>query len=183
MTEATKENPAPLDAYETAKPGEPIWTVQGGDPLGGPLLRVWAVFARIQAHTIPEQGVEYVFKQILTAANNNPPENEDEKKELLIRALETEQISWSMDEYRKGHAVEMQKEIKRINEFDRLDIYDIRRRCASLISNFFSELNDYREELIKHNWLMAESELDNEIAGSILALRAIHKQIEIRRGK
>src|SRR3982750_1163012 len=93
---------APLDAYVTAKPNEPTWTVQGGDPLGGPLLRIWAVFARIQAGVIPEQGTEFVYEQILKAANNNPPENERERDELLIRATKTEEVSWSMDTYRSG---------------------------------------------------------------------------------
>lgn len=179
--EATKDHPAPLDAFESAKPNEPIWTVQGGDPLGAPLLRIWAVFARIQAGVITANCTNGVFEQILRAANNNPPANEREEEALLVRATATEEISWSFDRYLKHGAVSKgeEKEDRTFDEFARLDIYDIRRRTASRISNFFSELHDYREQLKKHNWL--DEELDNQIEGTICALKSIEAKIKIGR--
>lgn len=179
MTEATKSNPAPLDAFETAKPNEPIWTVQGGDPLGAPLLRIWSLFARICAGRIPQQGVEYVFEEIRKAATSNPPENEKALDELLIRATETEQISWSMDEYRKGQASEEQVQVERIDDFERMDIFDVRRNAAQRISTFFSELNDFREELLKREWLTLE--LDVEMQTEIDRLRKLMKKLNVKR--
>lgn len=179
MTEATKSNPAPLDAFESAKPDEPIWTVQGGDPLGGPLLRIWAIFARIQAGPTIPNVVNFVFEEILKAANKNIPREDKEKEELLIRATETEQISWTMDEYRQGISSGEYIPRKSFDVNERLDIHDIRRRCASFISASFSELNDYREALLNHGWL--ETKLDHEMKEIILDLRLLHDKIEIRR--
>lgn len=179
MTEATKTNPSPLDAFDTAKPDEPIWTVQGGDPLGAPLLRIWALFARIQAGRIPEQEVNYVFEQIRGAASNNPPKNTKAGNELLIRATETEQISWSMDEYRKGQVSEEQVQVKRIDDFERMDIFDVRRKTAERISAFFSELNDLREELLKREWLTWK--LDVEIQTEIDHLRKLMEKLDVKR--
>ena len=48
---STKDEPGPLDGLLTAKPGEPIFTLQGGDPLAAPLVREWARQARERAHS------------------------------------------------------------------------------------------------------------------------------------
>lgn len=170
-----KLSSSPLDAYFTAKPNEPTWTVQGGDPLGGPLLRLWAHFARIQANAYPGRGLEGIFEQILKAANHNMPDKPSDREELLVRATETEYVSWNMDEYLKGYSSEEIRSWKTANVFDKLDVFDVRRRAASLISNFFSELNDYREQLAKLGSL--SEELDNKLQGTILALRSIQKEI------
>lgn len=180
--EATKTNPAALDAFETAKSDEPIWTVQGGDPLGAPLLRIWAVFARIRAGIIPDQGTEIVYAELLKAAQNNRPEHQNEIDGLLIRATETEQVSWSMDNYIKGLTAEEVEELKQAIEFNRLDLYDLRRKCASFISAFFSEFNDYRLELIKREYLAEGDFIDHQMQRAIADLRYILSTIEIRRG-
>jgi hypothetical protein len=49
MSTEEAEVVAPLDAYATAKPDEPTFTLQGGDPLAGPLVRTWAFLARRRA--------------------------------------------------------------------------------------------------------------------------------------
>lgn len=137
------EIPAPLDAYETAKPDEPTWTVQGGDPLGAPLLRVWAIFARIQAGVIPDQGTEAVYAQLLKAANNNPPENDREKHGLLLRATQTEEVSWSMDDYRAGRTAAEGSKSPAENSLDekaRLDLHDFRVRSAQKLNDMVYEL-------------------------------------------
>jgi hypothetical protein len=179
VIEATKSNPAPLDAFETAKPYEPIWTVQGGDPLGAPLLRIWAIFARIQADIIPEQGSEAIYSEILRAARENIPDDKRNREDLLVRATQTEEISWTFDEYRKGIASYEITEQKPATALDQLDIYDLRRRCASLISSFASELNEYRWKLKEYNFLTEE--IDNAVEGTLLALKSVREQIDIRR--
>jgi hypothetical protein len=181
--EATKSDPAPLDAFETAKPDEPIYTLQGGDPLSSPLLRIWAHFARIQAGIIPPRGIEGIFEEILRAANNNEPESEAGKDDLLVRATQTEQISWLMDNYRKGYSIEEREEIAKTTVFNKLDVYDIRRKCCSLMSTFFSEFNDFRLELIDREYLREGDYIDHQILRAIADLRYIMSTMEIRRGE
>lgn len=183
MVEATKSTPAPLDAFETAKPDEPIYTVQGGDPLGAPLLRLWALFARIRAGVIPEQNSAHIYEEILKAAQNNRPEKKKERDGLLVRATKTEEVSWQMDDYRKGLSVEELKELEHADEFDRLDLYDLRRRCASFMSGFWSELNEFRLELIRREYLAENDYIDHQIRRLIEDIKYIHSTIEIRRGQ
>lgn len=180
--QSTKTDPAPLDAFESAKADEPIWTVQGGDPLGAPLLRIWTIFARIRAGVIPDQGTEIIYAEILKAAQNNQAETEKDSDGFKARATETEIISWSMDQYFKGLVYEETEEKKQAVEFDRLDLYDIRRRCASFMSGFFSELNDYRLELMARGYLAENDYIDHQIRRVIEDLRYIHSTIEVKRG-
>lgn len=181
MIEATKETPAPLDAYETAKDGEPIWVAQGGHPLSAPLLRVWSIFARIMAGVIPDQGTEIVYAEMLRAAQMNRPDTNAEREGLLIRATQTEEISWAMDDYRNGLAVEEREEIIIAVEFDRLDLFDLRRRCATFMSMFWSEMNEYRLELIRREYMVEGDYIDHQIRRVIDDLKYIHSTIEIRR--
>lgn len=181
--EATKKYPAPLDAFDTLKDGEPGWTVQGGDPLGGPLLRIWAHMARIQAGMVPPRGIEFILEQILKAAQNNIPNSEKKREGLLLRATETEQISWAMDDYRNGLTEVEVEEFKAIaGEFDRLDLYDLRRRCTTFISNFFSEMDDIRLELIKREYLIKGDFIDHQFKRIEADLRWLMGTIEIKRG-
>lgn len=175
----TDEVVPPLDAYATAKPDEPIWTVQGGDPLGGPLLRIWAVFARIRAGVIKGGETNVIFEQILKAANKNPPENEREKDDLLVRATLTEQISWDMDAYRKGnHHVEQEEEVAPI-ALDRIDLHDLKVRAAQKLSSFRGELNEIREALQKAGY--TEQEPLSDLKTAIYNLGLLKDMIEPRR--
>lgn len=180
--EASKQNPAPLDAHLTAKFNEPVWTGQGGDPLIPPLIRIWAIYARIRAGAIPQNGVEGVYEEILRAANNNPPANDTEREDLLTRAMQTEEISWAMDDYIKGLETEEVKEIKKVNTFERLDLYDLRRRTCEFLSNFFSQFNDYRLELIERNYMREEDFIDRQMLRVIDDIKWLMSTIEIRRG-
>ena len=178
--EATKENPAPLDAYETAKPDEPIFTLQGGDPLAAPLVRLWAYLARVRAGLRGD--VSWIDAPIFVAKSTSLEHDPKACNDLLVRATAAEQVSWHMDGYRRGE-IHHEAEIQSISELDKLDIYDIRRKCSTAISNFFSELDEYREELIRRGFFENDSEIDNSITGAILSLRTVHNHIEIKRGK
>jgi hypothetical protein len=179
MIEATKENPAPLDGYESAKPDEPIFTLQGGDPLAAPLVRMWAYLARIRAGLSGDASM--IDAPIFVAKTTSVSHDPQACNELLVRATAAEQISWHMDGYRRGEITHA-AEIQRVSDLDKLDIYDVRRRCSSAISNFFSELNDFREELIRRGFFENGSEIDNSILGAILSLKTVHGLVEIRRG-
>ncbi len=80
--ENTKEVPGPFDGFATAKPGEPIFTLQGGDPIAARLVHLWAWRARKIA--IREMG--------------DTPKGQA----LLLRAREAEKVAWSMEEYLRG---------------------------------------------------------------------------------
>lgn len=84
MTEthiSTKDKPGDYDAIETLKPGEPVFPVQGGDPLGPATVQFWADGARKMAR-----------------------ETEDEKKRetLLRKASMAEEVAWAMKDYQSG---------------------------------------------------------------------------------
>ena len=174
--EATKENPAPLDAYETAKPDEPIFTLQGGDPLAAPLVRIWAYLARVRAGLSGD--VTMIDAPIYIAKITNVEHDPEECKKLLVRASAAEQVSWYMDGYRRGEINEI-NELQRMDELDRLDVYDIRRRTASLISNFFSALDEYRTKLKEYKFLSEDT--DRVIDEAIALLRSIDKEIGIEK--
>jgi hypothetical protein len=173
--------PPPLDAYETLKPDEPGWTVQGGDPLGGPLLRIWAAFTRLRAGVITPGAVNTVFEEIRAAANRHPPENERERDGLLIRATRTEEVSWNMDVYLKGEA----KFEEQLHEADdepdalaRIDLHDYRVRAVSKINNAVAELVEIDEELAKRDFDAGGMPI---IDGIIAELKALSDAIEPRR--
>ena len=148
--------PPPLDAYVTAKPDEPTWSVQGGDPLGGPLLRIWAAFARIQAGVIKPGVVDGIFAELLNAANKNPPENDRERTGLLIRATQTEEVSWTMDEYRAGRTgADIDPNVPLENSLDekaRLDLHDRRVHAAQTVNNMVAELNDISQAMTQFDF-------------------------------
>lgn len=156
MTEVltpTKEHPAPLDAFETAKPDEPIWTVQGGDPLGPPLLRIWAWAARIRAGvidpSIPDQ--ESITRDIVAAAHDHNVAHDDkEVRNLKVRATATEEISWTMEEYAKGQLNSDQPSAAaetHLDELTRIDLHDLRIRFISKLGNAIFELREMGKAL------------------------------------
>lgn len=84
MTEShisTKDKPGDYDAIETAKPGEPLFPIQGGDPFGPPTVLHWAKLAR-------EAG--------------EASDDERESDRLLRKATSAEQVAWAMQEYQRG---------------------------------------------------------------------------------
>lgn len=84
MTEShisTKDKPGDYDAIETAKPDEPLFAIQGGDPLGPKTVLFWASEARKAAGEI---------------------ENDKERERLLRKATMAEDVAWAMQEYQRG---------------------------------------------------------------------------------
>ncbi len=71
---STKETVGDYDAIETAKPGEPIFTLQGGDPFSPDTILHWAGLAR--------------------AAGLVADKPEDAAK-LLKKATAAEQVAWA----------------------------------------------------------------------------------------
>lgn len=112
LVEHTKEVPGPLDGMETAKPGEPVFTLQGGDPLGARLVRLWAFGARVRAGIVQVEKWtgDAVFNEFLDAAKGAIA-HDKKKDELLVRATEAESISWDMDRYRRNEPAQVEEKI------------------------------------------------------------------------
>jgi hypothetical protein len=178
MTEATKTTPAPLDAYETAKPNEPVFTLQGGDPLAAPLVRLWALLARVRANTIRGDS-EWIYPPLESALRSIVEHDPRECDNLLLRATQAEVVSWEMDSYAKGE--ESEAEVKRLemDEFTKLDVYDIRRRFASAISSFASDVAAYKIALSNRGVL--DEGLAMLIDKGLDQLNLIRDQVKIER--
>jgi hypothetical protein len=176
--EASKNIPSPLDGYESAKPDEPVFTLQGGDPLAAPLVRIWAYLARVR--TGLKGDASMIEAPIFAAMSTSVEHDEKECRNLLIRATEAEQVSWHMDGYRRGEIVTVHETGDRVAELERLELSDARRKCASLLSNAFSELNDYRIEFSERGF--ATEELNDIFLATIQALRNLHSQVKLERG-
>lgn len=176
--EASKSSPAPLDAYETAKPDEPIFVLQGGDPLAAPLVRIWAYLARVRAGLSGDATM--IDAPIYVAKTTSVEHDPEECKNLLVRATAAEQVSWHMDGYRRGEINQI-AEIQKINSLERLDFYDICKRMQGAISNSISTINDYREELRSRGFVEHGDSIDFTTDRSLRVLKSLSELVENRR--
>jgi hypothetical protein len=181
MSTEEAEVVAPLDAYATAKPDEPTFTLQGGDPLAGPLVRTWAFLARRRAGLARfEQGS---FSELIEAAIGNSVEHdEQEHNNLLVRATAAEQVSWSMDDYRRGnHHTDKPTEAAdtHLNELQRIDLHDMKVRIAQKLSSFAGAMVEMAQELSDRGY-QDEDTLEHmaQVSGF---LRSLNETIEPRR--
>lgn len=171
---------APLDAYATAKPDEPTWTVQGGDPLGAPLLRLWSQLARIMCGQISPTSFDP--NEAVNAALETELPNVAEQDELLKRATLTEEISWDMDAYRKGQATDAEPETsgEKLSVDERLDLYDLRNFAASRLNNAVGELTEIYDRLQAAGF--EDADVFNALRSSRLALASASKRVRVQRG-
>lgn len=138
---------APLDAYVTAKPAEPTFTLQGGDPLAAPLVETWADFARMQAGVLSSEAATAAFMRLCVAAKNNKPDNDRDTEALLIRATAAEEVSWNMQAYFKGQNFAETVHDTGPDEKARIDLHDYRVHAASRLRNAEGELVEIRGNL------------------------------------
>jgi hypothetical protein len=81
---STKEQVGTYDAIETLKPGEPVFPLQGGDPLAPFCVIIWAWKARKLARTL------------------DPDKDAKEIERLLRKASAAEEVAWAMRDYQRG---------------------------------------------------------------------------------
>jgi len=170
--------PSPLDAYVSAEPDEPVFTLQGGDPLAGPLVIMWARLARARCGLgfEPEASLHWmdkVFRDYQVTASN-------EREDLLRRATEAETICWAMSAYRKGQTQQIVDDEEQRSVAARLDLHDYKIYCANRISNAFSEMNDMMSELDK---LDPDNPVIESIRNEIVSLRTLFNEVEPRPGR
>jgi hypothetical protein len=181
MSTPEVEAVAPLDAYVTAKPDEPTFTLQGGDPLAAPLVRIWAFLARRRAG-IARFDKETFGEMIEAAIGNTVVDDDREHNNLLVRATAAEEVSWAMDAYRKGnHSTDRPTEAAdtHLTELQRIDLHDLKVRVAQKLSNFRCELLELHEALQKAGYTELEPLSDLKTAAYNLNL--LNEMIEPRR--
>jgi hypothetical protein len=178
---STEEVVAPLDAYATAKPDEPTFTLQGGDPLAGPLVRIWAFLARRRAGAV--RFADKTFEETIEAAiGNSVADDERERDNLLLRATAAEKVSWEMDAYRRGdHSTDLPTEAAdtHLNELQRIDLHDLKVRAAQKLSSFRCELLEIQEALAKAGF--NDDEVLQRLGSASDALKALNEAVEPRR--
>lgn len=183
MEISTKDHPGEFDAFETAKPGEPIFTIQGGDPFGPPTVQFWADLARDTARKLrsgpdaTEEMPEY-----------EPSEADKVKAEKLLRkATSAEQVSWAMIAYQRGHTETPPETRARYNEDQPLpeDGNDRSAQRKLLIAgvgqlnNALSIANDLAEQL---DGLNLHPDAVRDIKDAVGIMKAAAEKIEPRRG-
>lgn len=159
------------DAYETAKPGEPTFTIQGGDYIAPHAVQFWADFARAQGRAILV-GTKVVRAEATFTYGKTPrsykPTTRDEREadKLLRKATSAEMESWRMQAYQRGHE---EQEGARANyqtdEPDSAAELDVRReriKAAGQLNNAISSANEAADKL-------AEMQVIPEIVASIRA--------------
>lgn len=97
------------DAHETAKPNEPTFTVQGGDPAGPWTVQFWADLARATARSLLDgttiRRPRYEFVTTEASDDFEPSEADKVAADVWLRkATAAEQVGWTMKAYQRGEA-------------------------------------------------------------------------------
>lgn len=114
------------DAMVTAKPNEPVLTLQGGDPFAAPTVLFWVSLAR--------------------AAGMAADKPEDAEK-LLRKASSAELVAWAMMAYLKGEKIE--EEAAHVEEIDKTELTIALVQTVRRIHNAVGEIADAADALGK----------------------------------
>lgn len=92
---STPERAGEYDAIETAKPGEPLFSLQGGDRFAPECVSLWAQRARQSA------------VDCFALAASEPSKRKADKliaegEKLARKATAAEEVVWAMQEYQRG---------------------------------------------------------------------------------
>lgn len=143
---STKDRPGDFDALETAKDGEPIFVLQGGDPHAPPTVGHWASLFRAAALLEPN----------------------DEKREAMLRkATNAEAVAWAMQEYQRGYQPDqtVADDLAAVHADDEKTLLA---RLADRLYNALSEANDVAEALTRNTGVDVGIPLQIEKAVNVL---------------
>jgi hypothetical protein len=152
---STKDRPGEYDALETAKEGEPIFVLQGGDPLSSPTIHHWVALYRAQAAK---------------------EENREKREAMLRKATAAETVAWAMDEYRRGELAAGRTE-DRDHGLDGSERSAILARGADRVYNAIAELTDLAAVLFQQDEAAAADLLE----ASVRSLKVAVEEFEPRR--
>lgn len=116
---STKDRPGEYDAFETAKPGEPIFTLQGGDIHAPATIEFWADLHR-------------------TAGRKEP--KAELRTKMLRKATRAEEQAWIFRDYYAGRSIEEVAQAKRFESEDITDANVIRARHVDRLNNAVAEI-------------------------------------------
>lgn len=154
---STKDRLGEYDAFETAKPGEPLFALQGGDPFAPATILHWADLAR-------------------TAARKEA--KPDRAAALFRKAANAELVAWAMEEYQRGVDYEAGQEARAADEAAMaIDSNVVLARGVDRINNAIYELL----ELADHEAMDAHTPERGRLREAAAILRAVAKRIEPRR--
>ncbi len=162
---ATKDRRGSYDAISSAKPGEPLFPIQGGDPLGPPTVLYWADLCR-------KAGLK---------------ESDPKKVEHALRkASDAEHVAWTMMAYQRG---EVQPEMRRATYTDTPSVVHVaqegRQQREALIHgsgrlhNALSEAQEVADMLAR---LKVKPEQEVKVREAVALLKEAAFEIEPRRG-
>jgi hypothetical protein len=181
---STRERPGTYDGIESLKPGEPIFGLQGGDPLSPPLIQLWAAFARVRAGLISAEAAgARALGALIRAATENPVDPK-KRERLQQRATAAEEAGWTFQAYLKGHEA---IEGKRALYSDQLEVEaDAERtvrvgriKAAERLNNQVAAAQDVADELAR---LAACPEAEAKVREAQALLREAALSVEPRRG-
>lgn len=184
---STRDHPGIYDAIETAKPGEPLFPLQGGDPLAPALVQMWADFSRVRAGTISAEVAGLNALAALGRAATDNPAPDKKRAGLLTKATGAEQVRWSMESYQRG---EVDVEGKRARyqddsepEPEREEARNERAariKIAAALHNHLAGVNDVAEAIQALGGPLADQAL--ALFAIVPMLKRIAGEIEPRRG-
>ncbi len=158
---STRDKPGAYDAFETAKPGEIVFTVQGLDPFGPDTVQFWADRAR-------EAGLAEC--------------NAERSHHLLRKASAAEIVAWEMRAQQKGEA-EQEGVRAQYNDapqaIEEVTVRSILIRLAQRLNNAAGDINELYELLEKHQ---GDSLTGARLWETVCALKDMAEYCEPRRG-
>lgn len=163
MTEiSTRDRAGEYDALETAKPDEPLFVVQGGDPFGPATVMFWAGLQREAA---------------MQSASR------DDAQAGLRKASNAEEVAWEMREYQRGDAPAATAESKRgravevARDADRDRIAATSLFCDE-VYNAIAQLSDVADGLAK---LGGHAAAEMKLRDAVIAAGEAVQMVEPRR--
>lgn len=184
---STKDHPGEFDALETAKPDEPIFVVQGGDPLGPPTVQFWADAARKEARRIMD-GHRAGFEPADERDEYKPTSiDERDADKLLRKATNAEQVSWTMKAYQRGDVQPSggrasYNDLPEVLTADGVDRAAKRRSSIAMVGQLQNSLAIAFEVAEGLSKLDLHPETEAKIRGAVTALQEAAREVEPRRG-
>lgn len=160
----TRDRPGSYDAIATAKPGEILFPLQGGDPFAPPTVLHWARLARVA-------GLQET--------------NQEKANRLLDKARDAEQIAWQMMAYQRGEE-KIEPKHARYNDQLVVEADSQRKVREALIRGAPSLHNALAEALLVADTLAKlrlDPEKEVEIREAVETLKMAAFAIEPRRGR
>jgi hypothetical protein len=162
----TKERLGSYDAIETAKPGEPLFPVQGGDPFGPDTVLHWAGLCRAEG---------------LRLAALRSRRQQERGEHLLRKATAAEQVAWAMCEYQRSEGAEAAPEPEQVaHTVEVAREREVRIRATDRLHNLTAEVAEVAEVLRGLGHEHVPTALRLEAASAVL--REAAGVVEPRRG-